>query len=425
MPRANATDNGDLTQVNTKTAGPVTGPAIYLPEPGTRIPALDGVRGVAILLVMLHHFAFHGGFRPAVSADKFIFHGMYVGWVGVDLFFVLSGFLITGILLDTKGSPYFFRNFYIRRTLRIFPLYYGFLVVFFLILPRITPLNSTYHSLINDQSWYWSYLVNLKIARAGWPPFYAIGHFWSLAVEEQFYLFWPLVVFLLRPRALMAVCLVIIVGSLGVRLGLAHAGYALAAYVLTPARMDALAVGAILALVARRVDGLVPLLRWAWPVAGVSAVVLAAMIARRGGLYPIDIAVNTAGFTLVALLFGALLTVAVTSPRESALGKVFGHPGLMFFGRYSYALYVFHHPVAFLISREGFTIGTIPTLMDSQLPGLMLYTLAAAGASLGLAVLSWHFFEAQCLKLKNLFPYHARTDPVRSRKLEANYVANT
>jgi peptidoglycan/LPS O-acetylase OafA/YrhL len=126
---------------------------------------------------------------PSDFLDKFFFTVAYAGWCGVDLFFVLSGFLITGILLDTKGEDHFFRNFYMRRILRIFPLYYGFLILFFLVLPQLVSFGNNFHLVLEDQGWYWTYLVNLPIAFYGWPAFYAISQFWSLGVEEQFYLF--------------------------------------------------------------------------------------------------------------------------------------------------------------------------------------------------------------------------------------------
>jgi peptidoglycan/LPS O-acetylase OafA/YrhL len=186
---------------------------------GARIPALDGIRGIAILCVMLYHFTFYGGIEPTLIVDKVYYHTALVGWFGVDLFFVLSGFLITGILYDTASAPQYFRNFYARRVLRIFPLYYGTLAVFFFLIPLVIDISDTFEELLRDQLWYWSYLVNVQIALEYWPSFFALGHFWSLAVEEQFYLVWPLVVFFLKRRSLIAICVVCIVGAFLVRVG--------------------------------------------------------------------------------------------------------------------------------------------------------------------------------------------------------------
>jgi peptidoglycan/LPS O-acetylase OafA/YrhL len=380
---------------------------------GTHIPALDGLRGLAILLVMVHHFVYFGGMRPSLIIDRIFYAISLAGWCGVDLFFVLSGFLITGILLDVKGSPHFFRNFYMRRLLRIFPLYYGVLLVLFVVLPQFARLGWNFQALVDDQGWYWSYLVNFPIAFEGWPPFDAIAHFWSLAIEEQYYLFWPIIVFLSPPRYLRVICLTVIVCSLGLRVEFMRNGYPLAAYVLTPARMDTLAVGALLALMVRCPGGLSQLSHWAWPVVGATGAMLSGIVLWRRGLDSVDPVVQTIGFTLIAFLFGALLIVAVTSPSSTILGKVFTHRGLMSFGRYSYALYVFHHPLGYISRRSGFRVANLPTFLGSQLPGELLYIAVATGLSLGLALLSWHLYEAQFLKLKPLFPYQSNVKTTR------------
>ena len=206
----------------------------FLGASGAYVPALDGIRGIAILTVMLHHFTIFGMVRPNNFIDVQFYRLASAGWCGVDLFFVLSGFLITGILLDTKSGPHFFRNFYMRRVLRIFPLYYGFLIVIFVLIPLAIQVGDKFQTLLDQQGWYWSYLINLPIAFKGWSSVIIIDHFWSLAVEEQFYLFWPLVVFFSQRRQLIFICLACFVGSFGVRLGFALAGYSLAGYVLTP-----------------------------------------------------------------------------------------------------------------------------------------------------------------------------------------------
>src|SRR2546427_5689081 len=126
--------------------------------------------------------------------------------MGVDLFFVLSGFLITGILLDTKGSRHYLRQFHARRVLRIFPLYYAALALFLILLPMLLPGDRVLRDLTADSVWYWTYLYNVKVAAAGFTSSSALGHFWSLAVEEQFYLIWPIVVLYLARRHLYGAC---------------------------------------------------------------------------------------------------------------------------------------------------------------------------------------------------------------------------
>ena len=162
--------------------------------------ALDGVRGIAILLVLFCHFFF---ISTPSNLYEFVLQklGDY-GNLGVDLFFVLSGFLITGILMDTKGKENYFKNFIIRRSLRIFPLYYFVLIIIFLIMPLFSIFNGPLMDRVLEGEVYaWTYTYNFFIAeKQSWPPF--IGHFWSLAVEEQFYLVWPLAVYLLSTEAL-------------------------------------------------------------------------------------------------------------------------------------------------------------------------------------------------------------------------------
>jgi peptidoglycan/LPS O-acetylase OafA/YrhL len=368
------------------------------------VPALDGIRGIAILLVMAHHFTAYGmGVRTTVL-DRRVYNLLTVGWCGVDLFFVLSGFLITGILLDAKGAAHFFRNFYMRRVLRIFPLYYGFLIVVFFLLPLALPVDDNFRSLLDKQGWYWSYLINVWIAFKGWPRNYSVAHFWSLAVEEQFYLFWPLVVFFCGRRQLIVVCLACFVVSLGVRLGFAVAGNPSAGYVLTPARMDILVVGALLALIVRGPNGLIRFAAWAWPIGGASAAILAAIFVWKHGLHSNEMVVQTIGYPMFAVTFGALLVAALSSSTQSRTGKVFAHPILVFFGRYSYGLYVFHHPVALIMRTNVAEAGGLPVFLGSQLPSLVLFFAAATVISLSLALLSWHGYEVHFLKLKALFP---------------------
>ena len=195
-----------------------------------RVPGLDGLRGVAILMVVVLHFTFlltrdYRRFAPLYAAR--------LGFIGVDLFFVLSGFLITGILLDSKDSPRYFRNFYARRFLRIFPPWYLFLVFVFFVAPRIA-LGVAGGSIA--RWWYFSYLTNFALVRYGEGNAFAdIG--WSLAIEEQFYLVWPAVVLLLSGRRLRRLCVTIVVAAIALR-GILGPEHFKAAYFLTPARMD-------------------------------------------------------------------------------------------------------------------------------------------------------------------------------------------
>src|SRR5580704_3038698 len=168
-----------------------------------KIPQLDAVRGIAVLLVLLHNTGQYPSLHLHLISDN--------GWMGVDLFFVLSGLLITGILLDTKKSENYFKNFYARRCLRIWPLYYSALLFMFVIVPLIRPSEA--HAIFEARSapW-WSYplfiqnfLVAIPTAATG-----LLGVTWSLAVEEQFYLVWPLVVRFFSARQLRNIAITVI-----------------------------------------------------------------------------------------------------------------------------------------------------------------------------------------------------------------------
>lgn len=367
------------------------------------IPALDGLRGVAVLIVMLYHFTIFGGMEP-ISWTGHVWQALAgVGWTGVDLFFVLSGFLITGILYDTKGSDGYFRIFYIRRTLRIFPLYYGTLALFYIVLPGLAPGIAPAQGAGDEQLWNWLYLSNLQIATQGWGGTSAhLAHFWSLSVEEQFYLFWPFIVLLLSRRGLMRLCGAIVVLSLLLRTAFHITGYELAAYVLTPARMDALAIGAWIALAFRDQRDRARMVSRARSTAALATLALVLMFAWRGTAKYHDAVIGTLGFTTLALLYGSLLVLACVEPR---LAKVFEVKPLRFFGRYSYALYVFHQPIVLEVVAAGVSVAAFPVILGSRVPAQLTFAALGIAASTGLALLSWSLLESPFLRLKKRFNY--------------------
>ena len=366
----------------------------------TRLPALDGLRGIAILLVLFLHFGQfgHGLPAPDVFIDKLFIRLARTGWLGVDLFFVLSGFLITGILCDTKGTARYFRQFYARRVLRIFPLYYAALALFLVILPAFLPNHWVLRDLKSDAFWYWTYLYNIKVAATGFQPSSALGHFWSLAVEEQFYLVWPVIVLWLSRKQLIVACGIAIVAALACRLALSVTEFVVLPDVWMPARMDALAVGAFIAIMVRQTRGLAIMRRWAAPIA------IAAVI-PLGVLLRYNIALLTVAHTLGALLFGAILVLCLAASPRSTVARAMGSSTLRFFGRYSYALYVFHLPLLWF--KPAFTLDFIPTVFGSQLPAYLSWLAMSIGACVAIALVSWHLIEMPFLRLKRYFPYES------------------
>ncbi len=385
----------------------------------SHIPVLDGIRGIAVLCVMILHFTL---VDPATGAERLFFNITRVGWVGVDLFFVLSGFLITGILYDAKGGAHFFRNFYMRRVLRIFPLYYAFLFLVLVLLPAVRPAAAVP---AETQFWLWTYLSNVLFARVGWEgvPGHTT-HLWSLAIEEQFYLLWPLVVFFASRRRLVQICVGAIVFAELVRIGLHYtAPDGIAGYALMPARIDALAIGALVAVLAREPSGAAMLLRFSRPVMVGAALWLAIVVGWTqlavGGavLPPLDVRVQLGAYTAISLLFGALLVRAIAAPDSSRRARVLSSATLAAFGRYSYALYLLHILVRNVfhgqLTQSG---GKLPTVLGSQLPAQAGVLLAGVGISYALAFASWHLFEKHFLALKRFFNYERRraTGPLPS-----------
>ncbi|HEY8086368.1 MAG TPA: acyltransferase [Polyangiaceae bacterium] len=364
------------------------------------VVALDGVRGLAILLVLCVHFV---GDAPAHDAlARAVVKVANYGIWGVDLFFVLSGFLITGLLHDAKGAPHYFRDFYVRRTLRIFPLYYGVLTLLFLLLPVLpTPYPTGLGESARHQAWLWLYASNVYLAihRAWVLPY--VGHFWSLAVEEQFYLVWPFVVLWCSRRALLRLCVVVAALALGVRIVLSAGGGELAALVLTPCRFDALCVGGFLALAVREV-GLERVVRASRRAFGPLVGLLLATSAWNAlvGTHA-DVVLPLRG-TIVASTCGALLATSLGAAGTSVISRVFRSRVMRFLGTRSYGLYVFHGIVAYGIWEHAAEVDALAARVG---PGAAVALVASAGAAVSVlvATASYALWEKPFLRLKNRY----------------------
>jgi len=356
-----------------------------------RIPALDGIRGLAIGLVLWWHFLVsplrgnlqslqnHPGLSRLANLGRFT-------WSGVDLFFVLSGFLIGGILLDASRSPSYFRTFYIRRAYRILPLYALVLLLTVILISIYGHLRWTTYAI--ELFYYVSFLQNFRMAAMESFGPLGLGATWSLAVEEQFYLTLPIAVRHISARILWRVLLGVVVLAPFLRvlaMRLLKMQW-IAAYVLMPCRADALGLGVLTAIAIRSPS--------VWPRIVAHRMHLYAAFAVAGALglwmlagpvQPFTMDLYGLEYTLFALIYTLLLLCTLVSPLLSAL---FSFAHLRAMGIIAYGLYLFQSLVSFVLERIllyfGLTRGAVVTFQTSVL---------TLGTSVVLAAASWKYFE--------------------------------
>jgi peptidoglycan/LPS O-acetylase OafA/YrhL len=356
------------------------------------IPALDGVRGIAILTVLLSHFLMREYF-----ADERTFYIVQNGWMGVDLFFVLSGFLITGILLDSREKPNYWQKFYKNRALRILPLYYFAVIVTWLTVMYVEKAPERlqgYDSFV----WFFTFTPNIAMGlKNEWlwhSVVFNLNHLWSLAVEEQFYLFWPLVVRYMPRRGLAILCLVLLAMGTGLRNMTDHVvgnEFSVAAYTFTFCRMDGLTAGAFVAT-ALRLGWIqqIPYKFW-----------IARILFCWTGWEILQIFIHGTEhrlYTLSPILFACLLLLALNPDVRGATRRVCENAFLQHLGKYSYGLYVFHHMFEYAWKR-GFGDWLLHSGWHPVLAQSAYIILAFAGTYL-LARISWVLIERPFLKLK-------------------------
>jgi len=349
-------------------------------------PALDGLRGLAILFVVVYHnFGFINYF--------------FFGWLGVDLFFVLSGFLITDILLKTFREKNYLKNFFARRMLRIFPLYYLSLIIFLLLLPalQIGP-DTTYYT--KNQLWLWTYLQNwLFIFKPG-SGSQSLHHLWSLAVEEQFYLLWPFVILLVRnPRWLLFIIILVLIGVITLRLWVWNNQITNFSYfnLYTFSRIDGICIGCIVSLLRYLNSQLLKKY-----VSGVILFFAAAnfifyFINRNYQFNFPYLAI--VGYTTFAMLFGILVNEAVNGETK-IINFLFTIPLLKFFGKISYGFYIIHWPLYIILQPY------LLTWVSNHINGFPAQFTVSTLASLLAMLISWfsyNYFERYFLKIKHKF----------------------
>jgi peptidoglycan/LPS O-acetylase OafA/YrhL len=364
-----------------------------------RSPELDGIRGTAILMVLAFHWVQGHSTILLNRVEKLL----SFGWTGVDLFFVLSGFLIGGILLDAKDSTNYFRVFYIRRFYRILPLY-GVLCLWSIAV-FYAPLSTHGWLFQGKVPWYaWlTFGQNFWMAKYLGNGSLQIDSTWSLAVEEQFYLTLPFVIRFVSRKLLPYVL------GIGVLLApvsrivlwfavVDHANRGSAAYVLTFCRMDTLLLGVLAACAVRSA------VCWDWLVTNKAIISTASVILGAGILVAKHenlvgtFVFGAFGYTWIALFFVFLLLLAVT--QQGLVSRLFRFRALTELGIVSYGLYLFHEPMLGLVyglaGKASPALTGLSAIGLTTLSGLLLFALVR---------LSWLHFEKPLVKRGHRYQY--------------------
>jgi peptidoglycan/LPS O-acetylase OafA/YrhL len=363
-----------------------------------RISQLDGIRGLAIAAVLVDHLGqilnIGIGRNLVVIA---LYRVMHVGWLGVDIFFVLSGFLITGIILKDREQPDFWGTFYLRRAFRILP---AFIVVFAVTLFAAHLFAPNIHVSASYLLPAIFFMANWTVLNNGEMPL--LTHLWSLAVEEQFYFLWPQAAKRMRPENLFKLALALAVVSEFARIALAllHVDPYIV-YKITPTRIDGLAIGAALAVGINlpRIHGFLTR-RWR-PIALVAAVMLPiSFIVMRGNLFVFYVWSQVLAIPPAIILTAMLIFAAMESSLPSNLSLFFGNPVMKYLGRRSYALYLIHEPIQVAMERSR-AHGYLARLSPGVAINIVLIVCALA-VSFVLTELSWRLIESPAQAARHL-----------------------
>jgi peptidoglycan/LPS O-acetylase OafA/YrhL len=371
-----------------------------------RVKELDGLRGIAVVLVMALHLFKRAGYfteHPVLEGITFV---TTIGWVGVDIFFTLSGFLITSILLKSKTGEHYFRNFYVRRALRIFPLYYAAIIIVLFFLPKVEPEFMEQLStalpimLLYQQNW--------ALLFKGFYITQYLGITWSLAIEEQFYLLWPFIVYKLDRDKLVKFSIgyiaISIIGRILSTLLWPDLPQASTFFYYTSfARFEEMLFGGLLAVFLTYDGAQEKVKRFALPLFLISFAVFIALhiLSLPGDPHPehASLPLTLGGYTTAALFTIGLIGVFITHPPRDLLRRFFGNPVLTFLGKYSYSMYLFHMTAALIL---------LDVFWHSELRGwkpFVLYPFAVYAATVVIALLTWNLLEKHMLGLKKYFEY--------------------
>ncbi len=379
-----------------------------------RVPELDGLRGAAIFMVVVFHYLEQQGTVAGGGLTPILQRLVLMGWSGVDLFFVLSGFLIGGILVDARNSPTYFKTFYTRRFFRIIPIYYLWILAYLVLVGVAGPFLRAHSNsgLIMAPGMpiysHFFFLQNLMVI-----PFAGLAgawfsHLWSLAVEEQFYLVSPLVVRLLSTRLLtiFLACVIAAAPVLRVVLLAVRTDPWLVS-VLMPCRADSLAIG-MLAAVFWRKEGF---REWLSDRSGILYAILATLFAGVAALWKWSpesqtLGMESIGFTWLAAFFVVILLLALVR-REGLIARLARMAWLRELGRVSYCVYLIHLVVNVIC--HSLLRRASPATSDWRGAAVTLFS---AFATLGIAWISWKLFEGPLVRLGHSFKYQPAADVV-------------
>jgi peptidoglycan/LPS O-acetylase OafA/YrhL len=384
---------------------------ILEPRSSARIPALDGIRGLAICLVLSWHALFQSVLPNHPQLTRVLALGR-LSWSGVDLFFVLSGFLIGGILLDQAKAQRYFAPFYIRRAHRILPLYTLLVLVVFAMTYACRHLEASgmwVESRI-PLPYYLGFLQNFWTAIHADFGSYTLGVTWSLAIEEQFYLTLPLIVRYVSRSRLWWIVAAVIVGAPLLRillmLRIPSAYSSIAVYVLMPCRADALGWGILAALIMRTPavwERIVQLRAYVCILFGAVAFIVAAVL--LSAFRPFSTALLGLEYSLLAVLYFLLLIIALINPR---LKMVLSMKFLRYMGTMAYGLYLLHFP--FIA-----TVHDIIARVYQRESGVrsLFVSIAGVGLAVAAAAVSWEYIEKPLVKRGHRYEYDRKSDMIK------------
>jgi peptidoglycan/LPS O-acetylase OafA/YrhL len=359
-----------------------------------RIKEIDGLRGIAILLVVSFHYINNQLVNATNPIARIICKITQFGWVGVDLFFVLSGFLIGAILLRNKDSKSYFSTFYIRRILRIIPNYY-LLVLLFLFVNSINYFKDNSFLTGENDLPFWSYLFlcqNFFMAKFSTLGNHPMGVTWSIAIEEQFYIVFPFLLYKLKENHVPKVLLGIVIIAIASRLMFEHW---ITRYVLLICRMDALAIGILVAWLKNKFDPKDFCIKHR----NLLYILLLADFLICAILYAIFNDLGVYKHTLFAIIFAIMLLFALGN-NENYYGKLLRQKLLMWIGSISYSLYLFHDYVLgityHIFGKKGVIIYN---LYDASI------TILAFGISLFLSFFIFKLLETPMIAIGKKYEY--------------------